>query len=276
MKKLSAGLREDPIYTVESEINQYIYEAGFQSKNLFTELSILRTSMLEKLTPELKEKFGFTDSAKITIYVGSKPEKTILIGKKTFDQRFNYITDQDYVFKILSPIVERFEKTEPFFRENRLFQTHGELLLSITYNYKKNNYHIKNKIENLEGKEIDRWYIQPSEKLIPAKKSNNLTGLLNSINIYKHPEDIGPDGFSIASDITKVHSASLEISIRGGKKYLIYFYPPLSFQSESLIPIKKTINDNLAESVSFIKQSDFEKIQKYFNVAISSTEKPID
>ncbi len=263
IKRIDGSIRDDSVYTVENNQFQYLYEAGYHAKNLFAELSVLRSSMVEKLSPDLYTKFEFDKSMQIHLYTGSTLARKLEIGKKTFDDKFYYITDGEFVLKLLVPIIDRFTAKEQSFRENRLVQTHGELLATVLFTSSGKTLLFENRIEKRNDKEIDLWFIQSNNKMqrINPKDSTNLSNILVSTNIEKYPEDLGEDGFSISKNITSQEpNYSLDIEIRRGKKYTVSFFPVLSLGGSQLIPLKKTIHKTLQESVSYIKQTDFDAI----------------
>jgi hypothetical protein len=263
LKRLDGSLRDDSVYTVENDKFQYLYEGGYHAKNLFAELSVLRSSMVEKLDTDLYAKFEFDKSMQIHLYTGSTLAKKIEVGKKTFDDKFYYITDGQFILKLLVPIIDRFTQKESSFRENRLVQTHGELLTSFRFVTSEQTLWFENKIEKQDEKEIEKWFIRHNGKTrrVNPKDSALLSSIFVSTAIDRYPEDIGEDGFSISTNITSQEpNYSLDIEIRRGKQYHIQFFPVLSLGGGKLIPLKKTINKNLQESVSYIKQTDFDKL----------------
>ena len=79
-KKIELGLKKNPIFILkgnDKELKEdYLYEANYNVKNLFTELSVISTKSIISSTPELLRKFQiFTEnSPSVEILKSSKLE----------------------------------------------------------------------------------------------------------------------------------------------------------------------------------------------------------
>ena len=261
-KKIELGLKKNPIFILkgnDKELKEdYLYEANYNVKNLFTELSVISTKSIISSTPELLRKFQiFTEnSPSVEILKSSKLEKKIYLGEETVDKARRYLLSDNSIITASSHIFQKFTSSKMEFRD-RNYLRFGEFELArIKVNGDgirltiENNPETKNGIQNSKFFKIlnGKFRINPSD-------SSSLFPYLQNFKVEVYPDETDGEGFAVANELTKLDTlVELDIFLTNGLHYKIKLFPKVVLKNKSYYPVIKEVENIFIESPSYASE----------------------
>ena len=254
-----SGLKTNPFFIVSgidpSSKLEYNYEGGYPSKNLFTELSNLKTKTMAKEDLSLLKKFNLLESSpKIELGDESTTEKILLIGEKTKDKSARYVTTEDFLITIPNYIIDKFTNNLQYLRHRQLLSIGEDTYLLIKGSFENTIFEFENHGKNEKKNNQEVWF-QFRGKLeeINPNIFSKLDGQLKSISYDLYPDEELADGFAVANQLTSTPPVlQLEILTEKKRKVRIQFYESIQFKDIHYTPVKRSI-DGWTESPAYIK-----------------------
>ncbi len=270
IERVSLGWKENPIFLLKGKDPKsgtpYVYEAGFSSKNLFNDLSVLRTKVMTDSSPDLLEKFsiGEKTSPRIELLREGNLEKTILLGKETKDKTARMAQADGFIISIHSYTCNKFTGDKTQLRE-RQYLPLGAIQLKRMQIQSDNLFlELENRYTTENTVVQQNWFKKTGKmsRLSPTT-SSRLDSLLRSLPIELFPDSEKGGGFEIIGELVKdKEMAKWEIELSNGKFYTLYLYSPTNLESVDYVPAKKVLKGVYEESPVYLKMSSVQDIQQ--------------
>ncbi|HMV45937.1 MAG TPA: DUF4340 domain-containing protein, partial [Leptospiraceae bacterium] len=232
-KRIKTGLKSSPYFTVEGidpeSKKPFLYEAGYNVKNLFTEMSVLNVKSINPANPDLLKKFQISEqsSPALEIYLSSKPQKKIYLGEQSNDKNYRYILSDKEVLTTIGHVFQKFSQS-PFDLRDRQYLHFGEFELArMIFQSEGVRITIENLPETKNGTQMSRWFKTTSgkNKMDPSQGSQ-LFSLLQAFKADLYPDEIEGEGFLVAKELTATETfANLQLILTNGMHYKIKLFP---------------------------------------------------
>ncbi len=279
LEKKEIGLKETPIFLIKGKSSKtkedYTYEANYNFKNFFSEISILKTKGLNAANPELLEKFKIQKnlSPSLKLYNSDKLLKEVFLGEE--DKNSNrYLHSDKYLFLTQNYIFQKFTNSL-FENRERNYLRSGEFEFGKTIFIKeKLKTSIENQVYSKNGTQVSKWYRTGNGKtrLEPSIGSTVFSNLQN-LKADLYPDEEDGQGFEIAKELVKTEAIySIEVFLSSGVHYILKVFPKVSFKEKTYYPIIKEIDRIGIESVSYTKQESILQLIESFNRVSSANE----
>jgi hypothetical protein len=270
MRMKKKGLRTNPFFTVSEKNTEsnldIIYEAGYGVKNLFTDLSVIKTKTMTNETPELLEKFSISEvkSPKLELYESGKLLKTILIGKDNKSTRF--FSSEKFIISSNASVFDNLKNSTTYLREKQQVFTGESRMHNLEF--------ISNsslKLENISAFDStvsqQVWFkSQDKKKKVNPNSSTRMEGFINAISTGLFPDDKDGLGFTKVNEFVSGEPIStLNITLANGTKYKIRFYPKTEIKGSGYYPILRSIENELNESPAYIRELAYNNLVEILN-----------
>ncbi len=259
-----------PLYTqsFSNEGKDYFYEANYNVKNSFSELSALKTKIIEKATDQVKSSYCLDESGPKFILSDdssfdpdSKENKILIFGKKiTTDEGRVAVLVGEEVIAPFNYIIEKFRTTNLAFRERSLVPSSSGYLKSIEFRGQGNLVQVQNFAEkNQYGNYINKWSRTTQERaVISPDLGNQWDGIIKGLRADLYLDEPGaPTSSSIN---TKDPEANIWIEPSEGRKIRISFFGLVQGSSENYRIVQREISPGFLESPILIKEDSFLKL----------------
>ncbi|PJE01343.1 MAG: hypothetical protein CK427_11045 [Leptospira sp.] len=270
IKKIDeGGIDSSPIFSIisKSKLGQEIvYEAGYNAKNTFTELSVLKIkSAVEASEPYLKEfQINNESSPKLILKEKAEPFELVL-GKEISEKSLTPYLLQNTILSSNSYTFKRFESDLNSFRERQLVNIGSGSIQKIRLNLNEGIVEIENSPEkNQDGNNTNSWRRNTGIRLVIAPNlGDELDGLLKALRIELYPDEDTKDGIQIIEELTRAETKeSLEIWNSEGRKIKILLFPQTNIQEKDYIPVQRKIIGILDEFPAYTSVEVIQKIRE--------------
>ncbi len=241
------------------------YEAGYNAKNLFTEISVLKIKSAVNATPEYLKKFEINSdkSPRLEVYEG-KTSKKIIFGKENSSLSTNSLNIDSLILSINSYTIKRFITDLPNFRERQIISSGNGYIQKVKINIQGQSLEIENSpFKNKDGNLINSWSRTSGIRLTfdPAL-GDELDGLLKSIRYDLYPDEKLEDGLDIIRELTQNPTTDgIEVKMSDGKDIKIFVYPRTNIEEKDYIPVQRKIIGILDEFPGYVGVDIFTRIQ---------------
>ncbi|MCB1189117.1 MAG: hypothetical protein H7A23_22715 [Leptospiraceae bacterium] len=271
IEKHNVSLKVPPIFTVTgidpTSNTTFVYEGGYNVKNLFTELSVLRIKSIHIIEDELLKKMDLSlkDSPRIEMYKNDKLVKAIFMGNVKSNLR--RIVADNYILTTLNHPFDKFRGSIAKFRERQVFHPGQYYIQKVFYKAESQNIHIENEPNEYKEPIGNVWYKYDGKKMkIDPLFGNEMLRILKSLNIALFPDEPDGQGFEIAKILLDAQTnQEIEIFTSDGIDYHLKFYPPVDILNKRYIPCKRVIKNIFQESVVYVREEDLGKLFNSFN-----------
>ncbi|MDF3819503.1 hypothetical protein P3G55_06315 [Leptospira sp. 96542] len=268
MVAISRGWKKPPLYSLSFDWNgkKYTYEGNYNVKNTFSELSALKTKLIEKQNDDLKKEFCLGSSSP-SLTVSSEvfdPKKTENFKKLIFGKKIG--SDEGRVAtmigdEIISPynyVIEKFRTTAASFRERTLVSFNGGYIGSLSFSGQSVSVKIDNRAKkNQYNNYVNDWSRTTGERIvIPPDLGNQWETVTKGLKADLYPDEEGAPQWIEVSEPEAVFLVEQSEGIR----FRIVFYPAIQTESGTWRPVKREIPPYLTESVSFLKEESFQNL----------------
>ncbi len=265
---LAGGLKESPLFSVtytNKEGKSIDYEAGYNAKNLFTELSVLKIKSAIEATPEYLKEFKINNEKSPKLVISDGKSKTnLIVGKENTNNSTNSFSVDSVIFSINSYTIKRFISDLMSFRERQLISAGIGSILKIKINIQGQKLEIDNSpSKNKEGNLVNAWSRTSGIRLTfdPAL-GDEMDGLLKSLRYEMYPDEKLDEGIEIISELTQNPSNdSIEVVMSDGKVIKIFLYPRTNIEEKDYIPVQRKIIGILDEFPGYVSADLLSRIQ---------------
>lgn len=253
----------------------YRYEGGYTVKNLFNELSQLRSKTMAEEEPELLKNFSLLSSSP-TLSLGNDGgvEKTIRIGEKTRDKTGRYILTENFILALPNYIWEKFSGSVQALRQNQAFPSSEDSFLEIRIRIGEKVILFEN--HDRDGKLNPQSWFLVRGKLneVASEPFSRLVSNLRNLSIDLYPDQNGADGLAVANQLT-AGTPDSEIELKTGKKkkFTIRFYADIQFGDNAYTPVRRSMQ-GWDESPVYLNSNKLKTIKANLDEFHSSQEKP--
>lgn len=270
IKKIEeGGLKSSPIFSINNKTKsgkELIYEAGYNAKNTFTELSVLKIkSAVEANESYLKEFLIQKESSpKLILKENSEPNE-LVIGKEISSKSVTAFLLENSILSSNSYTFKRFESDLNSFREKQLINIGTGSILKIRLNFKEQTIEIENSPEkNPDGNVKNSWRRNSGIRLVIAPNlGDELDGLVKALKFDLYPDEDEEDGIQIIEELTKAPSQeSIEVVNSEGRKIKILLFPQTNIQEKDYIPVQRKIIGILDEFPAYTSVEVVNKIRE--------------
>lgn len=262
-KKNQVGLKLSPYFSVEgtdleSKLN-YTYEASYNVKNLFTEMSVLTVKSINPAKADLLEKFQISidKSPSIEMLASSKSLKRIYLGETSKDKNYRYVLSDKEIVTTIGHIFQKFSQT-PFDFRDRQYLHFGEFELArLVVQSDGVRLTIENLPETKNGNQVSRWYKTTKGKFrMDPNQGSQLFSYLQAFKADLYPDEKEGEGFLVAKELTSTEIfATLELFLTNGMHYKIKLFPRTNLKNKSYYPVVKEVERFQVESPSYTNEA---------------------
>lgn len=268
IKRRLEGIHENTIFEISGKENEtgieYSYEGGYTVKNLFNELSVLKSKTMAKEDPALLTKFALTaDSPTIELGNDGTMEKKILLGEKNRDKSGRYILTEDFLLALPNYIADKFTGSFKSLRQNQVFSTGEDSLLEIKVQLEGKKFYLENR--DREGKQNpESWFLEKGKmERVNPDGFNRFMADLRNLTFDLYPDDEGADGFAVANQLTSIEpDMTLQLTTGKKRKYIFRVFSEIRLIDTPFRPVSRSI-DEFKESPSYIKEANYQAMKNH-------------
>ncbi len=264
--------RSDPTFTiknVDSSTNEtLVYEAGYNIKNLFTELASLNTSFLTQESPELLQKFSITStSPKLILKKGNTILKSIVFGKPNYSKGYTYVAVDSYIIGVNNNIVDKLKLELSSLRDKQLLNISGDFFRKLSLEGEV-SYFFENEAYKENNILKQNWYIVlGKKKKLSLNTGTRIDGILRGLYVEHFADDPKTKGYAILKELIQVNpNYELNIESSNGNKLKLLFFAPTTINGNEYIPTQK-IYEKTKFSPTYITKERFNELLNAFKFA---------
>jgi hypothetical protein len=266
--RLNKGnVKSPPIFIIKSQgINgeELVYEAGYNVKNLFTELSVLKIKSVVEAKPSYMEEYSIDleKSPRLDILDGKK-SLTLHLGIEIPDKSLFSFSDGKFILSTFAHSFRRFKTKIEFFRERNLVSTGNGYITKIRLKTSKELLEIENSPEEDKlGVNKNVWRRNTGTRLVfPPELGDELDSLLKSLRYELFPDDGGYEGVAIIKELTMMPiEMEWEVWTSEGRIYKIMLFPRTNLGDKDYRPTIRTIEGNLEESPAYTSEEMVQRL----------------
>ncbi|GBF42951.1 hypothetical protein LPTSP2_22440 [Leptospira ellinghausenii] len=270
-RKISRGWNEPALYTVTTLVNgnKVAYEGNYNVKNSFSELSVLKTKLIESSSQEIKKTYclgEFSPSLSLSEENGAdikfQPSKQLLFGKKIGAEEGRIaVLVNDEIIAPYQYIIEKFRTPVSNFRE-KMYVTMSEgyiqelkfigqgITVQVENRAKKNQYNVF----------VNEWSRTTGERIVlPPDVGNQWESVVKGLKVEFYPDEVGAPKFPSLTETTNPE-AVLEITISGGNKIRLSLFPVWESEQGRWRPVQRQFPPYFDESITWMKEESFQNL----------------
>ncbi|HNF25464.1 MAG TPA: hypothetical protein PLJ29_12125 [Leptospiraceae bacterium] len=271
LHKKERGVKKNPFFyvSIEGAVQKHQYEAGYMVKNLFTDMTLRRTKVFEKVDVETQKKLGIDPSASASaeLYYGGKKEESFLFGKENREKNGRLILHNLTLASLDNYIAEKFYDPVFGLREKTLVNT-GEAKIS-KFTFQSDDLNVSFDVRTVDEKNVVRTYwskFTTKKMLINPSSGSRLEGKIAALSYDLFPDEENGQGFEVIEALTKGKDAApaketavLDFLFENGKKVQIKFFIKTDINGANYYPvIRKT--DDFTESPAYMKENSLREL----------------
>jgi hypothetical protein len=257
------GMKKTPLFSVETtskETNsqgsseKLVYEAGYNAKNLFNELSVFKIKSVTDAKPSFLDEYSidFEKSPKLTISDGKK-DIPLHLGKEIKDQSLYAISDEKFLLSATAHTFRRFRSQAISFRERNLVSAGNGYLKKIRLRDSTGELEIENNpTSNKGGGTQNVWRRNSGTRLVfDPKLGDDLDSVLKSLRYEMFPDE-EEDGLAVIQELMSLpKNQQWEIWTSEGRHYKIVLFSKTLIGDKEYRPTLRLIDGKLQETPAY-------------------------
>lgn len=265
LHKKDRGVKKNPFFyvSVEGASKMHQYEAGYMVKNLFTDMTLRKTKVFEKVDVDTQKKLGIdpSSSASAELYYSGKKEESFLFGKENREKNGRLILHNLTLASLDNYIAEKFY--DPIFnlREKTLVNT-GEAKIS-KFTFQSDDLNVSFDVRTVDEKNVVRtiWSKFTTKKmLVNPSSGSRLEGKIAALSYDLFPDEENGQGFEVIENLSKgKETASLDFVFENGKKLQIKIFIKTDINGANYYPVIKR-TDDFTDSPAYMKENSLREL----------------
>ncbi|TGM37933.1 hypothetical protein [Leptospira biflexa] len=270
-RKIPRGWNEPALYTVTtiSEKGSVSYEGNYNVKNSFSELSVLKTKLIETSTDEIQKNYCLGEnSPSLTLSEENGEEivfdtsKQLLFGKKigSDEGRISVLINN----QIIAPyqyIIEKFRTPVSNFREKMYVTVSEGFIKEIKFMGQGITVQAENRAKkNQYNVFVNDWSRTTGERIVlPPDVGNQWETIVKGLKVEFYPDEVGAPQFPTLTEKVSPE-AILDTNLSNGNKVRLSFYPIWESESGKWRPVLRQFPPQFEESVTWMKEESFQNL----------------
>lgn len=270
-RKIPRGWNETALYSVTTlqDGKSVVYEGNYNVKNSFSELSVLKTKLIESASDEIKNTYCLGESSpSLTLSedngkeISFDADKQLFFGKKigSDDGRIATLIKNE----IIAPyqyIIEKFRTPVTNFREKMYVTMSEGFIQELKFSGQGIVVQVENRAKkNQYGVFVNDWSRSTGERIVlPPDVGNQWESVVKGLKVEFYPDETGAPPFPTLTDIASPE-AILDVTIANGHKIRLSLYPVWESGSETWRPVRRQFPPYFEESVSWMKEESFQNL----------------
>ncbi|MEM7181336.1 MAG: hypothetical protein AAF518_10510 [Spirochaetota bacterium] len=260
------NLKAIPFFTVSGENGgeKYLYEGGYNSKNLFRELSVPKTVFLQDATEELKKKFSLSESSpSLEAYHKGKLHKKIYLGIPDRNGKYRYAWSKNEIYKLYGFTARRFTKPIQEFRDKSILYLGEGSISSLVSKTAKEKVFLQQQIQKNGKHKISIWKRGKTDPVrIAPSLGEKLKNSLKKMAINRFPDE-DTEGFAIIKELVKAETVlQLEVNLDTSVTYQIKVFPQVELDGNVFSPTIANIKGRFTESPYYTYTKNINSLAK--------------
>ncbi|WCL50032.1 DUF4340 domain-containing protein [Leptospira sp. GIMC2001] len=256
------------IETKDSENGNTTYEAGFNAKNLFTELSVLKINTVLDSNPSYLKEYKIEDKSSPTFSIlESKEPEQILLGKELNDKTAISFAHANYILTTKAHTFRRFQAELFSFRERQLVNVGTGFIQKIRIKNSAETVEIENSPSpNEQGGRNNSWRRNTGTRLVFAPNlGDELDSAVKSLRYDLFPDEPNGASLEVANELTKSDlDTTIEVWTSDGFQYKILLFPKTSISEKDYRPVLRTVVGLIEESPAYVNN---DTVSRLINIA---------
>ncbi|TGK85769.1 hypothetical protein EHQ23_14170 [Leptospira bourretii] len=270
-RKIPRGWNVTPLYTVSltKDGKEVSYEANYNVKNSFSELSVLKTKLIEKATPEIQKSYCLgmsSPSLSLSEESGTDIEfskdKQLFFGKKIgADEGRVSVLVNDEVIAPYNYLIEKFRAPSISFREKMYVTFNEGYLRELSFSGQVVNVKAENRAKkNQYNVYVNDWSRTTGERIVlPPDVGNQWESVVKGLKLEFYRDEAGAPQFPELAT-TQVAEAVLDVTQSEGIKYRLSFFPLWESESGKWRPVRRELLPYFSESITWMKEESFQNL----------------
>ncbi|MGV3664949.1 MAG: hypothetical protein ACO1NV_02370 [Leptospira bouyouniensis] len=270
-RKIPRGWNEPALYTVTTlrEGDSLSYEGNYNVKNSFSELSVLKTKLIEVTSDQIQKNYCLGESSpSLTLSdengkdISFDLSKQLLFGKKigSDEGRIAVLINKE----IIAPyqyIIEKFRTPVTNFREKMYVTVSEGFIKELKFVGQGISVHAENRAKkNQYNVFVNDWSRTTGERIVlPPDVGNQWESVVKGLKVEFYPDETGAPKFPIFSDKLSPE-AILDVTLSGGNKIRLSLYPVWESESGKWRPVLRQFPPHFEESVTWMKEESFQNL----------------
>jgi hypothetical protein len=243
-----------------------IYESGFNVKNLYNDLSVLKIRSIPDTDPEHWKEFyiDLEASPKLEMIEKSKME-TILLGKEDPDSSRFFFLHNNLLLSTQAYILRRFQTASSTLREKNLVTPGKGFIKRIRIRDEIGFLELENSTtEDKDGEEKSQWRRNSGTRLLLAPNlGEEMESNFKSLRYDLFPDDPSGPGIDVALILTKTNpEITMDLELSDGRQVKILLFPKTQISEKEYRPASRTLNQSIQESPAFIRENLVTKLKQ--------------
>ncbi|TGL85118.1 hypothetical protein EHQ68_17915 [Leptospira congkakensis] len=270
-RKIPRGWNQTPLFTVTSSKNDKLvsYEANYNVKNSFSELSVLKTKLIEKTSPEIQNSYCLgmsSPSLSLSEENGQEIEfskdKQLFFGKKIgSDEGRISVLVKDEVIAPYNYLIEKFRAPNTSFREKMYVTFNNGYIKELSFSGQVVNVKADNRAKkNQYNVYVNDWSRSTGERIVlPPDVGNQWESVVKGLKVEFYSDEAGAPLFPELSS-TQPPEAVLDVTQSEGIKYRLSFFPLWESESGKWRPVRRELVPYFSETTTWIKEETFQNL----------------
>lgn len=270
-RKIPRGWNQTPLYTVTStkDGKAVSYEANYNVKNSFSELSVLKTKLIEKSTEDIQKSYCLGEnSPSLSLSEENGPtiefskNKQLFFGKKigSDEGRVSVLIHEE----IIAPynyLIEKFRTPATNFREKMYITFNDGYLKELSFSGQIVTVKAENRAKkNQYNVYVNDWSRTTGERIVlPPDVGNQWESVTKGLKVEFYSDEAGAPEFPEVS-LAQNPEAVLDVVQSEGIKYRLSFYPLWETDSGKWRPVRRELIPYFSETVTWIKEESFQNL----------------
>ncbi|EOQ90029.1 hypothetical protein LEP1GSC202_1613 [Leptospira yanagawae serovar Saopaulo str. Sao Paulo = ATCC 700523] len=270
-RKLSRSWNAPALFTVTTEKNGnvLVYEGNYNVKNSFSEISVLKTKLIESSTDEIKKTYCLSEfSPSLTVSEDNGKEiqfdgkKQLLFGKKIgADEGRVAVAIQNEIIAPYQYIIEKFRTPVTNFREKAYISVTDGYIEELKFSGQGNLVQVENRAKkNQYNVYVNHWSRTTGERIVlPPDVGNQWENVAKGLKVEFYPDEVGAPQFpSLPENVSP--EATLAVNLSNGTKIILSFFPIWESAEGKWRPVVRQFPSYFDESITWMKEDSFQNL----------------
>lgn len=269
IQKTGTGMGNSPVFFSVMGMDEagkviYQYEAGYNAKNTFTELGLLKVKSVAPWEDRFEKDFQIeTGSPKIVLSEG-KSQNEIRVGKEIVDKSLYSFSDGKYLLSSDAHTLRRFKTSAVSFRERNLVYTGEAWVSRIRFKNLAGLLEAENNPYQDEfGNRKGNWRRNTGTKLVfDPNLGAEWEAQLKNLRYDLFPDDENGEGWDVIGALVKGMPVDQEweLSYSDGRVVKILLFPKTTIKDKEFRPALRTLPGQWAESPAYVSHDIAERL----------------
>ncbi len=259
------GLNSSPLFVVYSPKNEILYEAGYNVRNLFSELSVFKIKSIADAKEEYLLEYNIEPELSPRLEIRENGEIVVLyLGKELKDKSIYSLSDGKFLLSASGYTFRRFQANKDTFRERNLVSVGNGYIRRIVWASDKGHLEIENKpVQNPSGGNQNQWRRNSGTRILfEPRLGDDLDSYLKSLRYEKFPDE-DADGVPVILELVKLpKEEEWTVYTSEGRKIHITVFPKTLIGDKEYRPIIRTLNDTIKETPAYVTHSSMERLKQ--------------